>query len=63
MTLTELHRPSDVISTEMILHSFEIQPEVLLNLFNIVPNEAVSVVSPLFTSGSIGGPSNYRGFQ
>ena len=63
MTMTELHRPLDVISTEMILRSFEIQPEVLLNLFSIVPNEAVSMVTPLFTRGSRGGQSNYRGFQ
>ena len=63
MTMTELHRPADVISTEMILRSFEIQSKVLLNLFSIVPNEAVSMVTPPFTRGSKGGLSNYRGFQ
>ena len=63
MTMTELHRPADVISTEMILRSFEIQPEVLLNLFNIVPNEAVSMVTPPFTRGSIGGRLIIGGFS
>ena len=58
MTMTELRKPADVISTEMILRLFEIQSEVLLNLFNIVLNEAVSMatmVTPLFTRGSRGG--------
>ena len=59
MTMTEIHGPADVISTEMILRLFEIQPDVLLNLFNMVLNEEVSMVTPLFTQeGIIGGFSD-----
>ena len=59
MTMTELHTPADVISIEMTLRLFEIQPEVLLNPFNNVLNEEVSIVTSLFThEGIIGGFSD-----
>ena len=60
----------DVICNEMILCLYQTQPELLLKLFNSVFNEAgrieqwaVSMVIPLFKSGSRGDPSNYRGIS
>ena len=60
----------DVICNEMILCLYQTQPELLLKLFNSVFNEAgrieqcvMSMVTPIFKSGSRGGPSNYTGIS
>ena len=60
----------DMISNEMILCMLEVQPQLLVNLFNTIFNTnanieqwSISIITPIFKNGSKMDPSDYRGIS
>ena len=60
----------DLISNEMILCLLEVQPQLLVKLFNTIFSTnakieqwSVSIITPIFKTGSKMDPSNYRGIS
>ena len=60
----------DLLSNEMILCLIEAQPNLLLKLFNSIFDSnakinqwSLSVINPIFKSGSKSEPNNYRGIS
>ena len=81
ITIEELHEASyilkpnkscgyDSISNEMILCLLEVQPQLLVKLFNAIFNTnakieqwSISIINPIFKGGSKMNPGDYRGIS